>query len=437
MMASVKHRRYGSGEVIRERYGGFELQVRFGNGILRWLRRSELRLDASPALAVDREEPKPQPRAVEGKQTARRMIEAFRLGIVPRDCVDKFTFGRSSELQTVSTWLDSDAENVLLLVGEYGAGKTHLLHHIRDRALHSGYVVSVVETDPGEAPFDRPKKIYHHCVKELRFLSKKSEIPCGFRQFVLEALERGDLGTHPYFKHAQKAEERDLVWEWIEAGQSGPRPYYFEPTPSGWSFHSYWDLPNLYDHSTAANIYTYLLSSLSWVAHNGMGYSGLLVLFDESESVAMAGSGYRREKASNFLSALARVANNDHGIDGRPSSTGLIYSRMDRGASVPFAFRLPSRLKLLFAVTPGFEGWLPCELRWAPSLSLTPLSRSAYDEIFSGVLRLYGEAYGLTRLPASVSEVHKRLQELGGTTRQFVKGSVEIADLARFTSRQR
>ncbi len=60
---------------------------------------------------------------------SRRMVEAFRLGIVPYDCVSDFIFGRAEEIQILTDWLDQPDSNAMLTVGEYGTGKTHLLHY--------------------------------------------------------------------------------------------------------------------------------------------------------------------------------------------------------------------------------------------------------------------------------------------------------------------
>jgi hypothetical protein len=193
-----------------------------------------------------------------------------------------------------------------------------------------------------------------------------------------------------------------------------------------------WELPYLHDHAIAANIYCNLLSGISSVAHDYLGYRGLLLLFDESESAVKADTFYRREKAFNFLQGLARVANNIEGIDGPPHLAGLAYSRMDNGERVPFSYQVPSHLKIAFAITPGSEYYLPYELRSSERLELSSLALDELAEVFNGIIHTYGEAYGLTSLSASRSEVLQRFSHLTDTTRRFVKGTVEIADIARF-----
>ncbi len=44
----VNHPKYGSGSVKKTRFNGFELQVQFGTGPLRWIRVDEISDEATP-----------------------------------------------------------------------------------------------------------------------------------------------------------------------------------------------------------------------------------------------------------------------------------------------------------------------------------------------------------------------------------------------------
>jgi hypothetical protein len=258
-----------------------------------------------------------------------------------------------------------------------------------------------------------------------------NDVPIGFRQFVLDAAAKGGFKDHPYLKHIHGSESDELFWQWIEAHDSKPRPYKIEQNQPYWYVQPGQDLPNLYDHAKAANIYTNILSGLSSAAHNYLGYRGLLILFDESESAVTAETYYRQEMALNFLRGLTKVAENEEGIDKHPEATGLSYSRMGGRQGVPFAHQIRSHLKIVFAITPGCEYLLPYELRCCSRLELASLSKNTLLEVFRSIVQLYGKAYGLTSLPASNKELIKRYSHISDTTRRFVKGSVEIADIAR------
>lgn len=124
----VYHHKYGLGKIIGERYKGLELQVEFENGKRRWIKADELIF-----LPVSHPSPTTLSNMSSQHQSTkfryRRMIEAFRLGIVPYDCVDDFTFGRDTEISQIRKWLLSP-EGALFVTGEYGSGKTHLMHYI-------------------------------------------------------------------------------------------------------------------------------------------------------------------------------------------------------------------------------------------------------------------------------------------------------------------
>ena len=341
----VVHPRFGRGVVRDSRHAGFELRVEFDDGLTRWVRRD--------SLIEEPQQPESVPsRADDGaafdddRFKHRRMIEAFRLGIVPYDCADEFTFGRDEEVRTVSDWLAEPDESTLVLLGEYGTGKTHLLQYLYGHALKQGFAVAHVEMDPNESPFCKPKLVYSHLVRSLQFYSQRNARRKGFRGFVSEAIRRDLLGSHDYFTHMYGNIEDETLWEWIEGRHSGARPWH--PTTAQYS-----NLPGLYDFTTAANIFCNLLSGLGWAAVNGMGLKGLLLLFDEAETIEQHYYQYQLNKSYNFLRALIRTANNEAELRSAPERVDLDLDscRMGDGPRIPFLFSECSGLKLVFAFT--------------------------------------------------------------------------------------
>ena len=174
----VNHPKYGDGVVKRTRHKGFELQVEFESGLTLWIRQDKLKFideEATPPfkeddwvnhptfglgrvisiepyiyqdentflVEVDFKEAGPitlvqsiaklekvveeeataqviKPLSDDPKFKSRRMVEAFRLGIVPYDCVEEFTFGRDKEIKQINEWLDDPNEGTMLIIGEYG-----------------------------------------------------------------------------------------------------------------------------------------------------------------------------------------------------------------------------------------------------------------------------------------------------------------------------
>jgi hypothetical protein len=155
---------FGDGEILDSRWHGTELLVQFQSGLRLWLPTQRVRLLSNIGDFVPGEA---QPALVEiDTIQARRMIEAFRLGIVPHQDVESFTFGREKPIAVMDEALANLARgqgDVFMVEGEYGAGKTHLLEYVHHRALGSGIATSLVQFDPAEArvPRNRAQPALH------------------------------------------------------------------------------------------------------------------------------------------------------------------------------------------------------------------------------------------------------------------------------------
>ncbi len=489
----VFHPKYGHGIVRQTRYKGFEVFVEFEIGWRKWVRQDELTILAHsiPFIVGDlvrhqdfgegtvisiepyifkgentflikvdfrdkgikiliasiaklekierRKLPKKSP-SEDPKFKSRRMIEAFRLGIVPYDCVEELTFGRDEETKRIDEWLENSEESTLLIIGEYGKGKTHLLHYTIGRSLKNDFAVAWVEMDPNEAPFYKPKLVYTQLVQNLRYPSRRDGQLNGFRSFLEEVLASGGFSDHIYFKHLREY-QNEIFWEWIE-GQAKERPLEFIETYWGLRY-KYQFLPGLYNYFTAANIYCYLLSGLGWAAKEVLGLEGLLLVFDEAETVEMSYDTYQSELSLNFLRGLIRTANNEEVLLGKPSESGLDYCGVGDGKRTPFLYKVPSGLKLLFAFTSlewnynyVGDGVYPrvtkvLEVDNVPKINLSQLTDNALKDVFENICRIYDNAYDFLEEDVTIDKIFRRVISEAGRTRFFVKGSVEALDIAR------
>ncbi|MGC9078472.1 MAG: BREX system ATP-binding domain-containing protein [Candidatus Kapaibacteriota bacterium] len=374
------------------------------------------------------------------KFTARRMIESFRLGIVPFDCVGEFTFGREKEMQRIEKWLNALESNTLFLVGEYGTGKTHLIQYALYYALKNEFAVAWVEIDPNETPFFKPKRVYNRLIKNFKYYSKLDCKIKGFRDFLEESIRKGIFKDNYYLKYFYNYAHLEEFWDWIEAN-SGIKPQ--EQTNVNWSIanNPYKFVPGLYDYSNTANIYCYILSSLGWAAKEVFGLKGLLLVFDEAESVNNYLYNYQLEKAENFLSGLAKIAFNDENyLDGISKSE---YCKVGKSFKIPFLYRTPSGVKLLFAFTSLEFLKYPLKLLFNFTLTLSkdkeggkielePLTDEALKDVFEKVSSVYSKAYDFSIKPNTFDEVFRRAASRAGKTRMFIKGLVEALDIERF-----
>jgi len=424
----VFHPTYGAGRAVGERHKGYLVLVEFHDGMKRWVRGSILQDLSREVTLVKSMVPEVVSELLgAGGLRERRIVEAFRLGVVPSDCVDDFTFGREKEVEALREWLHAPRPSTLFLVGGYGTGKTHLLHYAAARALEEGFAVAVVEVDPNEASFDRPKRIYHRLTRTFAFLSPRDGKRRGFRDFLRHCIRFNPrvLRRHAYFGPLLEKREDELAWAWIEGAPLGAKPQNYVDAKG--VLHSYRSFPSLYEYSNAANVYCYLLSSLGWLAVHLLHLKGLVLLFDEAENVDMASTTYRLQTGYGFLGALIRVANNDEAMAMPAHKLDFPYPVKLR--DLPYLFDIRAGLKLLFAFAqpPIIDDELAAPRR----IDLEPVSDHALRRAFRALCRLYEDAYNMRLTGLAPDLVFEHISDDDCRTRLFIKATVEALDLLR------
>jgi hypothetical protein len=427
----VSHPVFGEGEVIDSRWQGTELLVKFQTGLRLWLPKSRVRF----LVEVDESLLDSAVAGVRGvdRVSACRMIEAFRLGIVPHQDVELFTFGRDEELQLVDRalqGLEQGRGDALMLEGEYGTGKTHLLELVHHRALKAGMVTALVQFDPVEVSPHRPKRVYRELVRSIRLLYEGRE--CGFRELLWMAT-RLDLSDHVFFGPLLRklrrldagARENEVFWQWVEAESTKE---YATEMRSPYRVRGAQGIPALYDYSTAADFYCNIISAISYISRQ-LGFKGLVLLLDEAETVTRLWDIVYLSKSINFMEGLVRVALNDPQL--RSISDRLIHNQV---RPVPYIYQQPALL-LIFATTPcpGEYGYLRLCNSVRQRIELRPLPDQALANAFATMVRVYERAYPGFKL--EVAE-QKRLLTLavkrsGTGVRTFIKFCVEALDIAR------
>ncbi|RZN35439.1 MAG: hypothetical protein EF813_08920 [Methanosarcinales archaeon] len=423
-MQSVTHTIYGVGEVQQTRFGGFEISARFEDGILRWVRQDELEFRSGPTQAPDvKIAGSAEPILPEERFRARKIIEALRLGIVSHGQVDEFTFGRDKAITQINEWLNVPGSGPLIVSGEYGVGKTHLLDYTYSSALKKNRAVALVALDPGELPLHKPKAIYEAIVRSFKFRTHNG----GFREFLRE------IAASPGWHELQEHEYLGTVIEKIRAGEDDEQMYEWI---EGESTHK----PKMYNYSTCGNIYCYILSGISWAAKNILGLEGLLILFDEAESAhSFWHTTYQNNKSWNFLKGLA-LTSNDDSVSLKEVSTNKFYKhQLYKGwwgyhsdlqycghLRLPFTWRIPCNLKILFAFTPDDEMFEIEPLKSTRKFEIEPISAEYYENISEKIITVYNQAYDFQADPHVLEHIPK------DNTRKFTKGLVEALDLTRY-----
>jgi hypothetical protein len=428
----VRHGIFGDGVVLGQRHHGHEYLVRFPNSLELWIKKpyliflGNISYHKKPPQRNYQLKPEIRPQARVSPEN-RSVIEAFRLGIVPYQAVRKWTVGRAREMETVQQWLKDESSGTMLIRGEYGSGKTHLIEYLHASGFELNYAISLVNIDPCDAQPGFPKRIYRHLIQNLRFPYQGRYY--NFRETLKIIVQkyRSDLlkdhrFLNPVLEKIREGKDSPEMWEWIEGQET-----------------NYRELGPLYDHTTAANIYCYILSGISRLTVKGLGLKGILLMFDEAETSRTYRYLYEWHRALNFFNALSMVANDEPDLEEETvikgdyfyygKNTGLIYSGH---IPIPYIYQLPSFLKVVFAFTPDFklnftQGYNIYEIE------LESLPPQQMEYLFYRFLELYGQVYQL-HFPKNY---RRRLFELVkansyNSTRRFIKAMVECLDFHRF-----
>jgi hypothetical protein len=300
----VKHGVFGEGIAIDQRHHGYEYLVRFPHSVQLWIKKSNLTflgndilLEKGPRITYQpKPEIEPEPQI---PKDARSVIEAFRLGIVPVQTIREWTVGRTGEIEKVQQWLQDESSGTMVIRGEYGSGKSHLIEYLHASGFDLNYAVSLVGINPCDAQPCFPKRVYRHLIRNLRFPYQGQYYTFyEILTIIGKSFKQNPLPEHRFLgKVLEKIrEDKDIprMWEWIEGQET-----------------TYSELGALYDHTTAANIYCNILSAIGMLAVRSLGLRGILLMFDEAETSRTYRYFYEWTRAVNFFNALSMVANDE------------------------------------------------------------------------------------------------------------------------------
>ena len=270
----------------------------------------------------------------EAQHIVRKLGES---GIPPSRGLAAYTVGIDSLLGTLedeylSGYLPDGGSSFKLVVGEYGSGKSHFLFRLRDKAWEHGYVVSRTELSPKECPYDNQLKVYQAVVSNLIFHDEDPNVEdtIGLEAFLENHFHRmlRTLGVEapmtplgldlraklwldtilrfkvesPSFRHAvyfflqAVAEENEahkrLICAWLRGESVALRQV------------RQFSITERIDRSVAFK----MLRSLAQLIHE-LGYSGLVLLFDEGDRMVSIGSSRtERVACDNLREVIDRCA---------------------------------------------------------------------------------------------------------------------------------
>lgn len=269
----------------------------------------------------------------EAQHIVRKLGES---GIPPSRGLEAYTVGIDSLLGTLEDeylrgYLPEGGSSFKLVVGEYGSGKSHFLYRLRDLAWGHGYVVSRTELSPKECPYDNQLKVYQavtgnlishepnaestdaqgleaflenhffHTLRTLGVEHAKTSVGLDVRvKLWLDTILRFKVES-PSFRHAvyyylqAVAEENEEQKRTLGAWLRGESIVLKEVRA--------FSITEKLDRSVAFK----MLRSLAQLIHE-LGYSGLVLLFDEDRMVSIGSSQTEKIACDNLREVIDRCA---------------------------------------------------------------------------------------------------------------------------------
>ncbi|KPL15298.1 hypothetical protein AMJ74_01770 [candidate division WOR_3 bacterium SM1_77] len=418
----VAHPIFGEGIVETSRWDGAELRVKFRSGLRLWLPAKWFKPISIQHVKLD-------------QISSKRLLEAFRLGIVPHQDIEYFTFGRGfelSELEGGLKRLKDGKGDVYLIEGGYGSGKTHLLEYLHHLSVRYGFVTTYCELSVQETPLYRPKRVYRELVHNLRYIKESSEYR--YRD-LLRTAARLEVRDHcfltPALRYLASLESDDsnneVFWQWVE-GES-TKEYAIDPQ-SPFRVRGGQKIPALYDYSTATDYYSYILSGLSFLAHKS-GLGGLVIILDEVETITHIWEYTQYSRGLSFLEGLIQSALGNGEL--MRLETRMLHNRV---RPTPYTYRDP-HLLLILASTPihGLRGFESVRELINKRIVLRKFSKPELELIYNNLYDVYVCAYPHFALVLSQKEniFNAALKRSYNELREFIKFSVEAFDWFRFS----
>lgn len=244
---------------------------------------------------------------------ARAIIEGLRKGLVPTEYVAFFTVGRQNWLKFVEEDLDNfiaeGGGKVRFINGDYGDGKTHFMSVIRQLALQKSFASSFVVLTRN-IPIHKFELVYQEIVSQLRGRFEGIGIRSLIQQWV-EEQKKVDLDRETLFLSLRQVPKIDLnfanalmglfhtpaenesadhlissqelLYQWFEGKKVTKKDLA--------KFH-------VFETLNKSNSKTFLQSLVAFLKLTG--HKGLILLFDELETVLAQGASIRNAAYENI-----------------------------------------------------------------------------------------------------------------------------------------
>lgn len=364
----------------------------------------------------------------------RRAVERLRNGLFDPLAVKRLTMENPRIEKAFSQGLNALTKgeaDQLCICGSYGQGKSHTLNHLNQRALAEGYATSVVQLDAREVPFHQFSAVY-------QMLSEKICLPDGKRfaqawqnwagaqaidsltllksvphyvAMILTAMLHKDkpLATPQRTLnsvHNYRPREYD---RWLEKALLG----YKVPTIYLKNIYKSREVVGYKEQSLLCrgnDTYFQMVQSLGMILKE-IGYKGLVVFFDEAESISQGRLG-QRAKSYHLLDQFFQGKGNVFPIFAFTDDFFAKVNHEDYAEQEIFAKN--------YAVA-----WQDLNI-----LQLQDFSSQGWDALLDKLIQLYSEAYQIDLHEQVKLSLHTLLDKVATQETRFkLKALVNKLDI--------
>ena len=390
----------------------------------------------------------------------KKIVEAFRLGVAPQFAVQDITVGREKEIKSVEKWLEKESES-LMIIGQYGQGKSHIIRYIREKALSEGYLVAYCDIGE-ESQMHKPKSVFNTLMKSLVFRSGEwNENNSGLKLFlILYAIFETET-TENFSKDLSK-----FLRPGVDDLVRKLRLQYKTNELDGSYFASFIDylcgddyVGNTYrfnkkiaiqPYQTSASIICNILSSIGHMAASMNGFKnsfkGLILIFDEGETIdSPAYLSKQREGGINLIKGLTEISNNNENLlsethdkkvnDGKRygRKTNLMYSGMLMHRDTRFSNHKKNHVKCLFAFVEGESEVIDIlEEHQVEKIVLNDFTSDEKNKLMDKILEIYKKAYDYEiEDTEKLKKILIKKLENSDNTRSIIKITMEAIELIK------
>lgn len=374
------------------------------------------------------------------KSICRRIVETVGgNGIPPSGGFQFFSAGLDQYLSVftreyLDTYIKEGNSSFKMVVGAYGGGKTHFLYSIRDLAWKRGYLVSYVPLSASDTPFSKLELVYSSIIRNITTPQKGdafTQTEKGIREILNDFIKKSsvsnekelDSALSDFLPSIDNTNFQRALKNGIKAALDKNENELLDITQ--WFNCDGYDRTihgnyKIFNPITRGNAFS-MIRSISQMA-TGMKYSGLVILFDEGETIPSMST---REK-DIMLSNLREIV--DSCVEGSLRNVLILYAVPDENfleGKTHVYEALKQRTQTIF------NFFNPSGVK----INLEELSSDPINllvEIGTKLLPIFNKAYEITLPQSEMEKLIKKMAETSysqrfgdiGYKRLFVQGII-------------